>query len=136
MTISYKIVGITGWLPLLDTQKGDGSAYFKPKFTENVSSVPGFGSSSQSIVPFANTQVSHSIPLNRTYQTLALALAAIRLLRSLKGLSLHLMVVQDTETQYYPNGVLREMEANLSGCSVDYMFTFLTQDVTVTAPTT
>jgi hypothetical protein len=135
--VAIKIVGTPGWQTLFDNSKGDASPTFKPSFRNINLASQGFGASSQAISPLSNALVNFSIPFTRTYSSYQLALQAIRVMRTTYGgVKVHLNVVQDGESQYYPNGSLESMEANLIGCSVDFTMVFQTQEVTATAPST
>ena len=139
MKISYKIVGGTppAWVTLFDNATGDASPVFKPSFRNVNQLSQGFGAGSQAVNPLANAICSLNLPFSKTYTSNAVALLAIRTLRSnLSGVKVHLSVIEGSETQYYPNGSLENMDANLTGCSVDFNMTFQTEDVTGTMPST
>lgn len=137
MQLSYKIVGASGWAMLSDDTVGDAMPTFMPHFADNLMETPGFGAASVDITPMGNTEVTLQFTVSKVYLSASDAKTAIRGWRTkLKGLQLHLQVVEGSDKDFYPNGALKDMSANLQGKSVDYYFTFKTQDVTTTQPTT
>lgn len=137
MQVQYKIVGASNkWTTLFDNSNTGLNPEFRPSFKDSVQVTQGFGAPSQAITPNGNTIVSFSLPVVLIYASYQDALAAVRLWRSaLKGQKIHLAVTEGIEVQYYPNGSLEGMDANVKGCCVEYTFHFQTQDVTTTKPT-
>ncbi len=141
MLINYKVVGVAGWNALLNDSAAGNPACtvqkFQPQFKDVVQPVTGYQAPSQALLPMQNTIVTLSLEGNMTYADAQTALAAVRTLRAaLKGNQVHLQVIQGIETQYYPNGALTDMKPSVVGASVEHSFSFETQDVTATAPTT
>lgn len=87
--------------------------------------------------PLGNVTTTVAINLTSIYSSRAAALAAARTTQAaLLGTVNHYQVVQDSETQYLPHGVVEELSAEVQGCSVTYIFTIYADLVTATAPTT
>lgn len=137
MKVSYKIVGVAGYTSLFNESAGDACSLLRPSFEDDSMVSAGFGSDSKGVTPQSNTIVNLHFDVVKIYATPQDALAAVRLLRAaLKGRRLHLQVTQDAETQFYPNGALKSMTPAVVGKAVEYSFSFETEDVTQTAPTT
>jgi hypothetical protein len=72
---------------------------------------------------------------NSLYASADAAADAHRALRAvLKGVRIHLRITQGTTVNYYPNAILESSGAEPHGLSVDHTMTFLSDDVTSTAP--
>lgn len=69
------------------------------------------------------------------YASADAAADAHRILRAaLKGIRIHLRVTQGATINYYPNAILESSGAEPHGLSVDHAMTFVSDDVTSTAP--
>lgn len=135
MKCEYKVSGAAGnYVPWWDESAGDVSSTYKVSFAEKLEISPGFGAPSEGVTPNGNTLISLEIPLVRIYTSRANAKAGIRTMRALKGLRLNLKMTEGADVDYWPSAVLQHMTANLSGQSVDFIFQFSSQDVTITPP--
>ena len=149
MKVAYKIVGAAGWFTLFDVVQGallgvpDVMPEYKVRLRMANFKAPGFGSGSQSINPEGNALVTLSWKFEASYtatggiSALQVALASTRVMQqTFAGVNVHLQVIQDGETHYYPNGCMDDYEGDAQGAKVMHSFTFTTQAVTSTAPTT
>jgi hypothetical protein len=83
-----------------------------------------------------NVQVTLTLSASIPYSTRANALAGVATLRAAFTVKKHLKVEQDATVHYYPNAVLSGYQPVLKGVTVQHNFTFSTDDLTTTAPTT
>ena len=135
--VSYLIKGSGNWVVLFDQVLGAGVTMpdFKGSAKFNSNKSPGFGSVSQSITPMGNAIVNLQWKFGITYASLAAATAAVRTMQSLGETTLSLRVVQDSETQYYPYGVVDDYSWEQNGAYVLHSISFVQQLVTQTVPT-
>jgi hypothetical protein len=144
MKINYKLVSGGGYLPLADdtslstvtppANKGQAiNMDFKPSFKPAVQQDMLFRSQAAFRVNRGNIVLSIPLTVTVEYSTLASALASIRAFAGLLDQVMHLQVIQDTETQYYPNALLQAYDAEPSGASIVHRFLFASDNVTDTA---
>jgi hypothetical protein len=135
MKISYKFVSGGAYLVLFDeTAGGAMTPEFAPKFKPLNQATPRYGADAVYRAPLGNTVVTLALMFNVEYSSRQASLASIRTFAALRGQLVHLMVQQDTETQYYPNALVEDYEAKLSGVSADHSFVFNSDAVTGVAP--
>jgi len=147
MKVLYKIAGQAQWSTLFDVAAGAllGVPDLMPEYKVSLRmlnySAPGFGAPSQTVQPQANAAVTLSWRFEASYSAsgggsaLAAAVKSTRLMQStFAGAKVHLQVVQDDETEYYPYGSLESYDADVAGARVVHSFTFKTQAVTTTSP--
>lgn len=135
----YCLIGSKQWVSLFDTTllpnvvppDNKGSTHWM------VPSYPGFGAGSEFVSPEGNAQTSLPWRFGICYDTPQLAAASTRQMQeTFDGVKFHLQYVQDGEVQYYPNGAVESYSWEQSGQWVYHTFTFKTERVTKTAPTT
>lgn len=117
--------------------ESDRSALFEtfaPSFAQQSQQVPLARSATAALYNRGNVVCTLTIEVSIPYSTPAAALAALRTLRGVLASKLHLKVEHSTETQYYPNAACIAYAPVLRGKTVQHRFTFITQDVTATAP--
>jgi len=139
LKVSYKIIGQASWVTLFD--QSQGATVVMPDFKGSVKWLchvaEGFGAASESVTPEGNATATLPWRFGQSYSTPAAAVAAVRLLATaLGGSKFHLQVVQDGETQYWPNGSVESYEFEVNNCYVFHSFQFRTEFVTKTQPTT
>jgi hypothetical protein len=83
-----------------------------------------------------NIGVQLQIVVSIPYATTVLALASIYTLRNNFTVKKHLKVEQGATTHYYPNAVLVGYAPVPRGVTVQHSFTFATDELTTSAPTT
>lgn len=138
MTVDYIIAGVGSWgaaTLLFDNSAGDANEKFTPSFRDQVYATPGYGAANNTKVPMGNTQATVPFKWNSVYASYDAAADAHRALRAvLKGKRVHLRVTQGATINYYPNATLESSGADVHGMTVDHSATFLSDDVTSTAP--
>jgi hypothetical protein len=135
----YRIGGATQWVTLFDSslQPQVVMPDMKGSTKWTVPSYPGFGANSECVSPEGNAMTSLPWRFGQSYATNQAATASIRLMQTkFNGVKFHLQYVQDGEVQYYPNGAVESYSWEQNGCYVWHQFTFKTELVTTTAPTT
>lgn len=151
MQVSYKLVGGGGgWTPLFSesaiTDVGDSprtpgaNPSWEPEFNglnqiDPTFSLPG-GNAPRFKRQLGNVVGQVSFEVVVAYGSRADAAASIRIWGSLfQSAAVHFRLVQDAETQYYPNAVVEKYAGKLSnGVSVRHAVTFTSDLVTATEP--
>jgi hypothetical protein len=138
---SYTVFIDIAAAPSFDSAAQGGSALvdFSPHFTpssqlEDLASPQSTPSTASFRAPRGNVKGSLDLTFDVPYSSLAAALAAIRTYAALINVQWHLRVVQDTETQYYPNALLTNYQSSVHGTAVLHKMTWITDLVTSTAP--
>jgi hypothetical protein len=135
MIVEYQIAGDSTWTTLFSEVAGDANEKFAPAFRDQVYATSAYGAASNTRLAMGNTQVTVPFKWNSLYASADAAADAHRALRAvLKGVRIHLRITQGTTVNYYPNAILESSGAEPHGLSVDHTMTFLSDDVTSTAP--
>jgi hypothetical protein len=138
---SYSVFIDIAAAPTFDSSATGGSALvaFAPRFVpstqqEELASPQSTPSTASFRAPRGNVKCNLPLEFDMTYGSLAAALAAIRTYAALLNNQWHLRVVQDTETQYYPNAILNDYQASVHGTAVLHKMEWLSDLVTSSAP--
>jgi hypothetical protein len=83
-----------------------------------------------------NVVCNLSVVVTIPYATQVAALAGIATLRAAFTVKKHLKVEQGATVHYYPNALLTGYQPALKGVTIQHNFTFTTDDLTTSAPTT
>jgi len=97
---------------------------------------PLAGGSNTFKTPRGNVNCALQVQVTIPYSTRANALAAISTLRAAFAVKKHLKVEQDATVHYYPNALLTGYQPVLVGVTVRHSFSFTSDDLTTTPPTT
>ena len=136
MKISYTTAHTT-YVTLADESDRTATCeVLSPSFTAQVQAEPLFRAATPALFTRGNAQCALAVVVTMPYATRALALASIRTLRGILAASLHLKVEEGTEVQYYPNAVCSGYAPTLRGVTVEHHISWITQDVTSSAPST
>lgn len=138
MKVSYATPGATPSYTVLGDE-ADRSALFEvfaPEFQPLNQVEPLAGGSNTFKAARGNVGVTVSLGVSIPYATRLLALAAILTLRTAFSVKKHLKIEQDSTVHYYPNALCNGYAPTLVGVTVRHQLSFITDDVTTTAPTT
>ena len=139
MIVSYRTaVAGSAYVTLFDESAGGAMlSEFKPSFRPLNQATALYGSNAEFRESLGNIVCSLPLPFNVEYKGATArqaALASVRTFAALVGTKVHLQVVQDNEIQFYPNALVESYAATLWGASVDHVFQFLTDALTLAAP--
>lgn len=109
---------------------------FSPAFQPLNQVEPLAGGSNTFKAARGNVGVTLTLSATIPYSTQANALAGIATLRAAFTVKKHLKVEQGATVHYYPNALLSGYQPILKGVTVQHNFTFTTDDLTTSAPTT
>jgi len=152
MQILYKVVGGAGNYILLYDQGAIAPSLipsdkpitpgamptWKPEFTgvkqsDSTFTTPG-GTVQRFRQPLGNVECRIQVMFQVGYATDADAVASIRTYASLMQQLIHFQLIQDGETQYYPNAVVETCSSEPQGVNVTHSFSFTSDLVTAAAP--
>ena len=124
----------------MDSTAGDTIEPWRPKFSANPQ-IEGLASNRNqgaSVFTASLGNIRCTLPLhamNINYGTAAASLAASRTVPlAFLNNKIHLQVIQDSETQYFPNAVFSDVEPDVQGSNVTWNMNCVTQMVTATDP--
>jgi hypothetical protein len=135
MKVSYKLVTGGGYIPLADETTGAAiPSEFNPSFSLQAQEDQLWSSESEFRQPKGNIKCVYPLTFNQQYASRGAAIGAVRLMAALLNQKLHLQVQEGTEVQYYPNAMILDYRPKASGCSIDHVLVFNSDNVTDIAP--
>lgn len=138
MKISYATPAATPSYTTLGDEADRSGLFelFAPSFQPLNQIEPLAGGANTFKVVRGNIGVSLQIVVSIPYATTVLALASLYTLRNDFTVKRHLKVEQGVTIHYYPNAVLTAYAPVVHGVTVQHVFTFATDELTTSAPTT